>query len=92
MKLAPTNGFLYISTLNLLAALLATWALMVLKTALSPDLEQKFSLTGKIGCIQLCLLSSSIPNIVIGILVTANVIHCTSFYPSKARADGKRLA
>lgn len=86
-NLAPTNGFLYISTLNLLATLLAMWGLMVLKTALSPDLEEKFSLTGKIGCIQLCLLSSSIPNIIIGILVTANVIHCTSFYPSKARAD-----
>jgi hypothetical protein len=69
--------------------LLAMWSLMIMKAATRPDLEQRFALTGKFGCVQLSLICIGLTNIIVGLLVTTNVIGCTSQYPSKARAESK---
>ena len=69
--------------------MVAYYGLTVLRVALLPELEDRFSVTGKILSLQLTLLlSSAIPNLIIGIFVSTNVIHCGDLFPSKARGEG----
>ena len=86
--MSPFNGYVYIAVINVMSTLIAYYGLTVLRAALRPELERQFSVTGKILSLQLTLLCSAIPNIVIGILVATDVIACSALFPSKARGEG----
>ena len=55
-----------------------------------PALES-FQLGGKFLCLQAVLLLTVIPNILINLLVTQEVIPCSDFLPSKTRGERKCL-
>lgn len=86
-NLLPNGAFLYIATMNLISTLLSMWGLMILKATTRADLEARFALNGKFGCVQLSLITIALINIIIGILVTTRVIQCTTFFPSKSRSE-----
>jgi Organic solute transporter Ostalpha len=90
-QMSLDNGYLYISCVNLVSTVVAYYGLTVLRGALRQELEEKFSVTGKILSLQLTLLLSAIPNLFISILVSTDVIQCGALYPSKARGEGKKL-
>jgi len=69
--------------------MVAYYGLTVLRVALRPELEERYKVTGKILSLQLTLLSSAIPNLVIGIFVSTDVIQCGELFPSKARGEGQ---
>lgn len=81
------NGYLYVTVLNLVSTVIAVYGLMLTRGALRPELEEQFSITGKIASLQLTLLSSAIPNLIISILVSYEVIDCSPLFPSKARGE-----
>jgi len=83
------NGYLYVTVLNLVSTVIAVYGLMLTRGALRPELEEQFSITGKIASLQLTLLSSAIPNLIISILVSYEVIDCSPLFPSKARGESK---
>jgi organic solute transporter subunit alpha len=68
------NGFIYITIVNLTSTLVAVYGLLLMRGAFRQELEKDFVITGKILSIQLTLLSSAIPNLIIGILVATDVI------------------
>lgn len=88
-QMSAYNGYTYIVILNLMTTLPAMYGLYLLRNALSPDLEKKFKLTGKIASIQLTMIATALPNLIISILVTAGVISCTPIFPSKARGESQ---
>lgn len=81
------NGFLYITIINLTSTLVAVYGLMLMRGAFQQELEKDFQITGKILSLQLTLLISAIPNLIIGILVSTDVIPCVPMFPSKARGE-----
>jgi organic solute transporter subunit alpha len=82
------NGFIYITVINIISSCVAVYGLMLLRGAFLPELEADFSITGKILSLQLTLLSSALPNLIIGILVATDVIKCGPVFSSKARGEG----
>lgn len=82
------NGFIYITSLNLLSTMIAVYGLMLTKRVLAPELQTKFEITGKIATLQLTLLSSVIPNFIIGFLVSNEIIGCGTFLPKRGRGEG----
>jgi Organic solute transporter Ostalpha len=91
LQLSPFNGFIYITVTNIISSCVAVYGLMLLRGAFQPELEKDFAITGKIASLQLTLLSSAIPNLIIGILVSTDVIKCSPIFPSKARGEGDDL-
>ncbi|ESN92577.1 hypothetical protein HELRODRAFT_189512 [Helobdella robusta] len=81
------NGFIYIMVVNLISTMLAVYGLMLTKGALQENLQEKFSITGKIASLQLTLICSVIPNLIIGILVSNGVITCGPLLTSKGRGE-----
>ena len=86
--MSSDNGYVYISSVNVVSTLIAYYGLTVLRLGLKPELEHQFVVTGKIASLQLTLLTSAIPNLIIGLLVSTDVIRCSSLFPSKARGEG----
>lgn len=67
--------------------MLAVYGLMILRGVFQPELEQQFKLSGKIMSIQMALLASVLPNIIINALVANNVIKCSPLFPSNGRGE-----
>ncbi|ELU01090.1 hypothetical protein CAPTEDRAFT_187913 [Capitella teleta] len=85
--LSMYNGYTYIVVLNLLTTLPAMYGLYLLRNALGPDLEEKFSLMGKIASLQLTMLATAVPNLIISFCVTFGAITCTPVFPSKSAGE-----
>jgi organic solute transporter subunit alpha len=85
--MASDDAYGYITSANILSTLVAFYGLTVWRVALRPELEEQFRVTGKLVSLQLTLLSSAIPSIIIAILVSTGVIGCTTVFPSKARGE-----
>ena len=86
--MSPYNGYIYITIINLLSTLPAMWGLYLIVEALKDDLD-KFSMRGKIVSIQLTLIVTSIPNLIISSLVSSGYITCTPLFMSKSRGESK---
>lgn len=81
------NAYIYVTVLNLVSTLVAVYGLMLTRGLLGPEFERQFSITGKIASLQLTLICSAVPNLIIGILVSTGVIQCSVLLPSKARSE-----
>lgn len=81
------NGYLYVTFVNLVSTMVAVYGLMLTRGVLRPELEQQFSITGKIASLQLTLICSALPNVIISVLVATGVIRCSPLFPSKARGE-----
>jgi len=91
VQMSLSNGFIYITVTNIISSMVAVYGLMILRGAFQQELEKDFAITGKIASIQLTLLSSAIPNLIIGILVSTDVIKCGPIFSSKARGEGRPI-
>jgi Organic solute transporter Ostalpha len=88
LQVFPNSAFLYLIAMNMISSLLSVWGLTIMKTITRPDLEQKFSINGKLASVQLTLITLVLTNTIVGVLVTTNAIDCTELYSSKSRAAG----
>lgn len=83
------NGaFIYFTIVNTISSFVAVYGLMLLRGAFRPELERDFHITGKIFSIQLAIIISAIPNLILSILVATGVIPCGPIFPSESRAEG----
>jgi len=82
------SAFGYVVVANIISTMSAVYGLMLFRNAFQPDLGIRFLITGKILCIQLSLLASIFPNVIINLLVVFDVIKCSPLFPSRARGEG----
>jgi len=86
-SMSPYNAYLYIIIINIVSTMIAMYGLMLIKRAFLDQLEGPYRLSLKVTCLQLSLIITVFIKIITGVLVYSNVIHCTEFLPSKARAE-----
>ncbi|ESO13124.1 hypothetical protein HELRODRAFT_159741 [Helobdella robusta] len=82
-----SRAFLYITVINVTSTLIAVYGLMLLRKVFMPELEKKFKIGGKIASIQLCLIASIIPNLVLNLLLVNSKLPCTKLLSPKTIAE-----
>lgn len=81
------KAFLYITIINTTSTLVAVYGLMLLRRIFTPELEEKFKIAGKIASIQMCLIASIIPNLVLNSLLVNHKLPCTKILSPKTVAE-----
>jgi organic solute transporter subunit alpha len=81
------NAYVYVTVINLTSTVIAVYGLMLFRGTFAPELEQKFAISGKIMSIQLALIISILPNVILSFLVLFQVIPCRIFFSSKTIAE-----
>jgi len=84
-----SSAYLYITILNVLCTLVAMYGLMLIKGYFQPELEPRYRMAYKVGCIQLCLICSLMPKLIVSILVLTKVLTCTTSLSAKTRSEGR---
>lgn len=82
------KAFLYITIINTTSTLVAVYGLMLLRRIFTPELEEKFKIGGKIASIQMCLIASIIPSLVLNSLLVNHKLPCTKILSPKTVAEG----
>lgn len=90
-QIDQNGAFIYFTIVNTISSFVAVYGLMLLRGAFRPELERDFHITGKIFSIQLAIIISAIPNLILSILVATGVIPCGPIFPSESRAEGRPI-